>query len=257
MKVVLIGTGNLAHHLGDLFVKNGIEIVQVIGRSPVSTKKLAKRIGCAAATDYSKIDLSADVYLLLVADHDIPMAIKGLPLEKKVIAHASGTASIKVFPSRFAHAGVFWPLQTFTKDRILSNELFPICLESRSSRAKSHLNRLAKSMGCPSFTLRGKDRELLHLGAVLVNNLPNHLFTLTESLLNKHKIPFELLHPLIAETAVKIKSGSPRSMQTGPARRGDSSTIDRHLQLLKSDRRLHKIYKLLSESIEETHGPIL
>ncbi|MFM8431681.1 MAG: Rossmann-like and DUF2520 domain-containing protein [Bacteroidota bacterium] len=257
MKVVLIGTGNLAHHLGELFLESGIVIVQIIGRSVSSARKLGKLLGCPATDDYSKIDKSADAYLILVADHDIAEALKDLDLKEKVVAHASGTASMSIFPKKYIHAGVFWPLQTFTKGLEITNSSFPICIESRSSLAKNRLSRLAKMIGCRPIMVEEKERELLHLAAVLVNNLPNHLYASAERILSKKKIPFGLLQPLISETSEKLKYGSPAEMQTGPARRGDTGTIKRHLELLENDSRLQKIYKLVSDRIADSHGPVL
>ncbi|MFM7216636.1 MAG: DUF2520 domain-containing protein, partial [Bacteroidota bacterium] len=189
MKVVLIGSGNLAHHLGHAFYKKGITIQQVMGRSASSAKKLSRSLHCAWSIDSSRLDLSADLYLLAVSDHELPAAISEFPLLKdKVVVHTSGTVPLSVFPRSFKHAGVFWPVQTLTKKEALTNNRFPVCIEYRSTIARTRMRKLAKSIECKSVELKSSDRELLHLSAVMVNNFTNHLYTLAEELLRKKKI---------------------------------------------------------------------
>ena len=76
------------------------------------------------------------------------------------------------------------------------------------------------------------------------------LYRLSEEVCQKEGIPFDILQPLILETAQKIKHTSPYLAQTGPAIRGDFETIKKHLMLLKDDEEKKEIYQLLTASIK-------
>lgn len=257
MKIVFIGSGNLSSHLGILLRKQGHTVVQLVGKSEASTTALAKKLKCPYTLDVEAISSDADVYLLAVPDHEIAGVIKRFPHKIKCIAHTSGSIPLSVFPKGFSNAGVFYPLQTFSKNHQLTHRQLPVCIEARSKPMSARLVRLANSITETVVEIDSKHRLWLHLSAVLVNNFSNHLFALSENLLDQRGLDFKLLRPLIAETAAKVMSASPLTAQTGPARRGDAVTIEKHLKLLQSSPKIQKIYRLLSESIEEMQGPSL
>jgi predicted short-subunit dehydrogenase-like oxidoreductase (DUF2520 family) len=257
MKIVLIGSGNLSSHLGLLLRKNGHSILQIVGRSEKSTQALAQKMKCDYTLDLASVISKADVYLIAVPDHEINTIIKKFPYKDKVIAHTSGSITLSAFPPKFLNAGVFYPLQTFSTQHKLVHAQIPVCIEGRSKIVNTRLKKLALSITDKAVTIDSKQRLWLHLSAVLVNNFSNHLFTLSELLLEKHGMNFDILRPLIAETASKVMDASPLEMQTGPARRGDAITIERHLKILGSSPGIQKIYRLLSDSIEELQGPKL
>lgn len=257
MKIVLIGSGNIATHIGQACVNSGHRIIQVFGRTKSTTKRIANKFKAIAIFEKSDLSLSADLYLIAVPDREIKLAASIIPSLEKIVAHTSGAVSISILPKRFKHAGVLYPLQTMTAGQKVRYSEIPFCIEGRSQMAVRSLNRLASSISNKVVTMDSDSRSWLHLSAVLVNNFPNHLYTLARQLLEERGIEFDLLKPLITETARKIMHAEPFDMQTGPARRGDAAVIDKHLKLLEQEPRLAAIYRLLSDSIEEQHGPML
>jgi hypothetical protein len=94
-------------------------------------------------------------------------------------------------------------------------------------------------------------RLKLHLAGVLVNNFTNHLYALTEDFCRQEGIDFDLLLPLIKETAGRLSHFRPRQSQTGPAVRRDNNTIKKHLELLNNHNDIKELYKLFTNKIQE------
>jgi predicted short-subunit dehydrogenase-like oxidoreductase (DUF2520 family) len=78
------------------------------------------------------------------------------------------------------------------------------------------------------------------------------LYQIGNEICIENDIPFDIMIPLIKETASKIKTLSPNDAQTGPAKRNDSQTINTHLNFLTNEN-TKEIYKLLTKSIID-HG---
>ena len=149
--------------------------------------------------------------------------------------------------------GVFYPLQTFSKDADMDFTQVPVCLEALDRNDLPLLKSLAEAIGSPHYKINTEQRQTLHLAAVFVNNFTNQLYRVGHEITDIKNINFDILKPLILETAKKVQTMSPYMAQTGPAKRQDKKTIRRHLKLLEKD--MHKdIYKLLTEAIKQTHG---
>jgi len=255
MKIVLVGSGNLAVHLGPALINAGHIVVQVVGRSEESASKLAAKLNCNFTISAQEISTKADVYILALRDEAIANYAKLIPKTEKLILHTSGTVSISVLKPASSNFGCLYPLQTFSRNRKIKFSSVPICLEAGSKKASGQLEKLAKSLSKNIHWIPEDKRNTLHLAAVFANNFSNHLYVIAEELLNKKGLEFELLRPLIAETASKIINNHPHNMQTGPARRGDTGTINKHLALLKNKDQIRKIYEILSNSILNHDGP--
>lgn len=257
MKITLIGSGNVASHLAKAFHEKGHVILEIFGRSTATVNRLAKKYKAKPILDIRQLNKNADVYIIAVPDHDIPLVARQLPLSDQLVVHTSGTVSLSIFPKKLSNTGIFYPLQTFTTGKRVAYRTVPVCLEAKQKKGERKLQKLATSISENVVMLSSSDRAWLHLSAVLVNNFSNHLFTLAEELLQKKNLSFELLRPLISETAAKVMIDSPKSAQTGPAKRGDTATLQKHLKMLEKDELAQAIYLLLSNSIEEHHGPLL
>jgi predicted short-subunit dehydrogenase-like oxidoreductase (DUF2520 family) len=147
--------------------------------------------------------------------------------------------------------GVFYPLQTFSKTSNIDFESVPICIESNDTSFYEFLNELANSITNKVYMLDSKQRRQLHIAAVIACNFSNLMYRFSEDICKEHSIPFEILQPLILETANKIQSLPPSKAQTGPAQRGDELTIEKHIASLESNSELQSIYKTLSNSIKK------
>ena len=244
MKITLIGGGKLGKHLYKVLIS--IDQVQLITWVLRSREESLTPEGINIVNKIDQ-DEKCDIYLIAVSDNSIKEVVQLLPKDSFVV-HTSGSISLKEI--KRDRAGVFYPIQTFTKGSDVNfSEIF-VGLESKNSKDLMILKKLAKLIGSKSFVLNSSKREQLHLAAVLVNNFTNHLFAEANLICKKNNLPFDLLLPLIKETVQKVEKLSPKEAQTGPASRNDSETISKQIKLITNNR-LKKIYKALTSAIQE------
>ena len=246
LSIVLMGTGNVAHHLFDAFYqKVEIKVEQVFGRSSNELAKFASK--CDTTTNPKDI-IDANVYIIAISDTAIGEVSKLLKDKKGLVVHTSGGTSIDSICTE--RKGVFYPLQTFTKGKKVDFTNIPICIETHHKKDVAVLRFLAEKISKVVYEVSSKQREKLHLAAVFVNNFTNHMYTIGSEICKKEGLPMQLLHPLLKETVSKLVDLNPSEAQTGPAKRNDILIMQKHLDSL--DNPLHKkIYQLISESIKE------
>jgi len=247
IKVTLIGSGNVAQHLLSAFNKStAVELVQVFSRRNESVSHLipVEKI----TTDLDSL-AEADVYIIAVLDDAIATVASRLPFKNRLVVHTSGSASMQSLNDN-NRKGVFYPLQTFTKGKEVDFKTIPICIESQFNDDYNVLKKVADTISDKVFTINSEQRRSLHVSAVFVNNFVNHLYSIGNAICDDRQVPFEILQPLIRETADKILTLTPNEAQTGPAKRNDRTTIESHLDFL-SDENHKNIYKLLTQSIQD------
>jgi len=246
IRITLIGSGNVAQHLIKAFSKSDlVEIAQVFSRKKETLEHLLD--SDKIITEYSALKES-DVYIIAVSDNAIAEVSKRFLFDDKLIVHTSGTASLNILDPK-NRRGVFYPLQTFSKNKAVDFSMIPICLEAENQADYSILETVAKSVSNAVFPISSEQRKALHVSAVFVNNFTNHLYQIGQEICEEHQVPFEILKPLILETAEKIKTLPPVDAQTGPAKRNDSTTIEAHLNYLTNQTQKN-IYKILTQSIQ-------
>jgi len=246
IKVVILGSGNVAQHLIEV-MKNAptIDLVQVFARNPNQLNHLL--LSSKIVSDYQEI-AAADVYIISVSDNAIAEVSGKLPFENRLVVHTSGSSALAVLDNK-NRKGVFYPLQTFTKGKKVDFTPIPICLETENEQDYQLLENLGNCISKKVFQINSEQRKSLHVAAVFVCNFVNHLYQIGNEICEANQIPFEVLHPLIQETAQKILELTPKEAQTGPALRNDTKTIQKHLDFL-SDENYTTIYKLLTQSIQ-------
>lgn len=244
--VVLIGTGNVSHHLFEAFLDTSVQIIQVYGRNSTMLEKFGHR--AKITTNIDEI-IDADVYIVAVNDDAIKSISENLKHKYGLVVHTSGAISIAELKSK--RKGVFYPLQSLTKDSKVDFSNNPICIEAGSDEDLKLLKKLALQVSNNVQEITSEQRKKLHLAAVFANNFTNHMFEIAQKLCESEKISFELLKPLIHETANKIRFLDPGQAQTGPAKRNDVLTMQRHLEEL-NDPMHKKIYQIISESIKRS-----
>jgi len=252
MKIVLLGSGNVATNLAKALKANGEDVIQVYSPNLDHAKSLADLIGAVGINDLTELEQQADLYIISVKDDAIESVAKSLKHVTGLVVHTSGTTDIGILSSQVQHAGVFYPLQTFSKDREVLFENVPLCIEANGEKQFMILKNLAAKMSREVYELNGEKRKVLHLAAVFACNFPNHLYALANKILSRNELDFEIIRPLIAETANKVMSNLPGDVQTGPAIRADESTLNKHLSMLTDMPELQNIYQTLSNSIKLT-----
>ncbi|MBE9469090.1 MAG: DUF2520 domain-containing protein [Bacteroidetes bacterium] len=247
MTIVFIGAGNLATNLSIAFKKAGYSILQVYSRTEKSARELSKKINCDYTIDINKLK-KADIYFFAVGDKVIKKLLESNNFENKFIVHTAGSVSIDVFKDKSNNYGVFYPIQTFSKERIVDFKNIPICIEANNRDSQKLLENIVNSISDDLRIINSEQRKLIHLTAVFACNFVNHLYSISSDILKKGNISFDILKPLIIETANKIIDNDPKCAQTGPAVRNDNQTIEKHLKMLNDDN-LKNIYKLFSDDI--------
>ena len=255
MEVVLLGSGNVATHMGNALVRGGHHIKQVYSRTHAHAAALAEALGAEAVVDLAAIDTHADVYILAVKDDAIATVATQLPATLQgVVAHTAGSVDMAVFDGYAASYGVCYPLQTFSKEKAVDFSIVPMAVEASDDAAMDVLEPLAKSMSDRVFRCDSKQRLSLHVAAVFACNFSNHLYATAADILREHGLDFDLIRPLILETAQKVLTHQPNDVQTGPAVRNDVRTLAKHRVFLEDYPALAELYVLISHRISAEAG---
>lgn len=252
MEIVIIGAGNVAHCFGHLLKLHGHQILQVISRTKAHAQELAELLQAKATDDLLDINMEADVYILAVSDDAIPGLNDQLRLGKRIVAHTAGAVSLDAISRISTHTGVLYPLQSIRKE-LKTYPPIPIMLEASNDEVQRRLQSLAQSIASEIALVNSHQRLQLHLAAVLCNNFTNHLIASAKSYCEQEGLDFTLLQPIIKETFDRLEKYPPESVQTGPAIRGDASTMALHRTLLEKEEHLQLIYKVMSDSIYQFH----
>ncbi len=250
VKIILIGAGNLAWHLGPALQNAGYNFLQVFSRTEVSARSLAQRMGVDWTTDPGQLDPEAELLLFCMPDR----AIREFPCRidlktSPMMVHTAGSVPMEVFSGIASRYGVLYPLMSFSKDRSLDFSAVPVCIEGNTPESLDLLEKMAGSISRRVFRMGSEDRKLLHLAGIIASNFSNHMYHLSQDLLQAGGMDFDLLKPLIMETASKVMTMDPAAAQTGPASRNDTGVIRDHFDLLKDRPELQKIYTFVSDSI--------
>lgn len=249
MRIIIIGAGKLATHLSQALQKVGHEIIQLYSRTQTSAKALADILHVPYTTDTSEIGQNADIYIYAVNDDALESLIE-LPLAPNAIhVHTAGSVSIDIFKGKKKNYGSFYPFQTFSKAKEVDFNDIPICIESSNKQVSLKLFELAKSICNHVYEIDSEQRLNLHLAGVFANNFVNHLYQISSDIVESANLPFEIVKPLIMETAEKVQQLSPIEAQTGPAKRNNQTIISKHRDALKHNNELLELYNRLSKMI--------
>lgn len=252
--VVMIGSGNVATQLALALVEKGIHVKQVYSRSAESARVLAEKVNAGFTNDLFQLDTEADLYVIAVKDPAIQEVLENLRLrENQLIVHTAGSVPMNILEGFTSNYGVFYPLQTFSKNRKVDFSDIPICIEANHPSNLMKLEELGKRLSGTVSQINSDERKTLHLAAVFTNNFVNHFYYIGAEILHNKKLDFELLKPLIRETAAKIETLQPVEAQTGPAKRNDQTIISLHLKMLQNKPEYQKIYSFVTESIFQVH----
>ena len=256
-RAVIIGSGNLAEALARAVAKSGLKLVQIFARNAARGQQVAALAATQWTADPARL-AEADIYLIAVSDKAVEHVAATLPIpEGAAVAHTAGSVPLAAIPEKFAHRAVFYPMQTFTKGREVDFSVIPVFLETPSAELRPELEAFARQLSGTVIWATSEQRARVHLAAVFACNFANHMYAVGERIVRDAGIDFDVLKPLIAETAAKAcDARSPLDVQTGPAVRNDFATKARHGDLLSFDLRLKNIYSTISQSIWETSKKI-
>jgi len=250
IRVVLLGAGNVAQHLYTALNNQSlVTIVQCYNRKG---QKLHDNQNEETIIQNLHELTIADIYILAISDDAIAEVSSNLPFYNRLVVHTSGSAPMSTLNNK-NNRGVFYPLQTFSKDKTVDFSTIPFCLETEKEKDFELLKKIGSSLTEKLYKISSEQRNALHVAAVIVNNFTNYLFSLGNDICTENDIPFEILYPLMKETTAKITAMNPNDAQTGPAVRNDLKTIERHLDFL-SDTTQKDIYQTLTKAIQSKYG---
>ena len=253
MKVVIIGSGNVATVVGKKMKRAGVEILQVAARNEKEGASLAEKLEASFTNNLLEVDRGGDLYLIAVPDTVISATAKLLRLEGKMIVHTAGSVLKNVLINEGlinCSLGVIYPLQSLKKQ----NEIIPavpVLIDGDSDSTIQSLQKFSSIWAEEVAIANDEQRLKMHLAAVFANNFSNYMFTMAERICDKEQLNFSMLLPLILETTNRLQAFKPSEVQTGPAVRQDHQTIEKHLRLLNNYPSLKHLYKEITSSILE------
>lgn len=251
LDIVVVGAGNVATHLAHAFAASGNRIAQVYSRKLETAQVLAQRFGVPYTNNLAMLKANADVYIFSVADDALFDITSHIRLADKICFHTSGTVPMEVMAAVTNNYGVVYAPQTFVKHIAMDYSVLPFCIEASNQYTLDTLLSMVKNVSDNVHILSSEQRKYLHLASVFANNFGNCINAMAQHIMSEHNLPFEIVQPLIQETANKATQGNLWQLQTGPARRGDTKTLEKHRALLSDTPDYLEVYNLLTSMIEK------
>lgn len=255
-RISFIGSGRVAWHLAPALENCGAAVREVYSRNSENAGHLVKRLYNAnRKTSLDFTDSQSELFVICVSDDAIEEIAREIVLpDNATLIHTSGSVSIEILSYSAAPSlGVFYPLQTFSRDQKPDFRSIPILIEASDKAILDKLSTLAKAMSKKVVRANSGDRKIMHLAAVFASNFTNHMLSKAKHILESNQYDYELLKPLIAETISKSLKIGPEAAQTGPAKRHDLAILEEHMQLLE-DESLREIYRLISQDIIDQYS---
>ena len=253
--IVIIGTGNVAHHIAQSFTFNKkINLIQVFNhRNSKEAILFSKQVQCDLVSNYSSINTQADIYIIAVKDDAIVEVVKHLiPLKLKgLVVHTSGSIDVSILKNVSQNSGVYYPLQTFYKGANIDWKSTPLLIEGNSKSVENKLKQLASLVSKKTKIVDSKTRLQIHLAAVFACNFTNAMYVSAYEIIenNLSKKDTDLLLPIMQHSFQKLQNIHPVKAQTGPAMRDEKLVMKKHLNLIKNNKQLTHVYKTLSDLI--------
>ncbi|MCS6916190.1 MAG: DUF2520 domain-containing protein [Chitinophagales bacterium] len=255
VSVTIVGAGNVGYHLAWHLHNAGHRVEQVFSRHLPAARWVGTLLDIPYTNRLEDIKPDSDIFLISVKDDAIGEVVNRLRLPEKIVAHTSGTVPMDLLQPVSSHYGIFYPLQTLSRNISVDFSAIPFCINGSDDFTYEALRQLALSLTRKVVRIDDRQRLAIHVAAVFANNFTNHLFAIAQRILEHHDLSFEILKPLIGETVRKIQNHPPVNVQTGPAVRGDVQTIARHLEFLRDLDGFSDLYRQLTQSIEQLHQP--
>ena len=249
--IVILGSGNVATHLALALISKGYNIEQIFSRNLQNAQNLAHKVNATYINNLNALFPNADLYMLSVKDDALKKLVSASELRHKPMVHTAGSISSDIFKAYTQNFGVLYPFQTFSKERSVDFNKVPILVEASTDEFQASLTDLANALSEKVINAGSKERSMLHISAVFACNFTNHMYAIAYDLAQKNNIPFDLLKPLIKETAEKVSDLAPRDAQTGPAVRFDQAILEQHENFLQDVPELAELYKKISTSIQK------
>lgn len=251
MKIALIGSGHIATFLGIELAKHE-HIVQVISPNQMHAAKLAEQLNCAYSNKLADLTHEADVYILAVKDDVLIELAQQINRPNALVIHTAGAVDLQVLSPMSTQLGSIWCFYSIQKEHLPTRKDIPLILQANDAEGLKTIQYLANHVSTQTYVLNDEQKKWAHLAAVFANNFSNHLIDISQQMMNKHQMPFELIKPIIENTIEKLSYAKASDLQSGPAIRGDQQTIQKQLTMLQEKPLWQMIYQAISESIQHS-----
>ncbi len=252
MNFSIIGSGNIATYIGTRAMEAGNIIEAIISSNAETGNELAQKLNAPFLSDYTKS--TSTTFLLAVPDNVIRTFASSAFFKDKKLIHTSGSIGLKEIETLSENLACVWPIFSIQKEKLPTRNDVPFVLQSSNLPMRKKAVSLLKCLTNNVTEATDEQKKVLHLSAVLVNNFTNHLFAQSEKLLQENNLSFEIMLPIIQNTVEKLSTSSPALLQTGPAKRGDTSTMKTQVDMLKNNLQLQEIYLIMSAAIADFKG---
>lgn len=252
-KIAIAGSGNVAWHLATALKKKDFDITGIWSRSYEHASLLAGKCSATVRNTLSELTTDTDLILIAVPDGAIEEVVQKIGKFDGIVVHTAGSVGLEILNSHFARTGVFYPLQTFSKERDIDLQEVPFFLESSAEEVMEQLKEVAVQLSSRVFEADTAQRLLLHVAAVFAGNYSNLMYIIGNEILATTTLPSDVIHPLMLETTRKAIADEPLKVQTGPARRNDINTIKKHLEALAPLPEYAELYQLLAQAIRKKY----
>jgi len=248
--IVILGAGQVGHHLLRAFSEKGHNV-------SIWNRTLSHAIDSAVGTNaivlknLSDIPFETDFCIAAFSEQAISEIGAQIPPIRGILAHTAGSVPMELLKPFAKRYGVFYPLQTFTQNRVPEYSQIPIFIESSDIEGVSQLQNLAQTVFGPCITLDSEQRSKLHLAAVFACNFANASLMAAQDIVEENGLSFDLLLPLINETLAKTMDHKPSYNQTGPAVRNNKQIIAKQLKMLNENPALAAMYEAITQYIIE------
>jgi predicted short-subunit dehydrogenase-like oxidoreductase (DUF2520 family) len=251
--ISIIGAGCVGTFMAQNLYKRGYKINQIISKQKEYAADLAQKVNAEAILEnFAGFNPDSDLYIVAVKDDGIMDIRKKFPVFDKIVVHTSGSVPMEVFKKSTPNYGVLYPLQTIIRERVLEISIIPFFITASNNTTAKVLKEFAFSFTNSVFDITDEKRTILHLAAVFASNFVNYQLKIAKDILENEHLPFEILKPLVDETLSKAFDIDPESAQTGPAKRGDCTIVDKHKSMIKNPDQL-ALYTLLSDMIKKEY----
>lgn len=249
MKIAIIGSGNIASFFANKIYKN-YELTQIISKNIEHAKQLSSKYKCQYSNNLEHLNNDLEVIIFAVKDDVLIELSKTYSFQNKLVIHTAGSVDLDDIKSFSKNISCIWCIYSIQKDNLPTSDSIPLVVNANNETSLNLVKKIAASISKNIIQLSDEQKNILHLAAVFANNFTNHLYVLSKQICEDHQIPFDILKPIILNTAEKVQNQNPKLLQSGPAIRHDKQTMEKHLMLIQNDN-LKKLYSLLSTSIQQ------
>ncbi|MBS1615002.1 MAG: DUF2520 domain-containing protein [Bacteroidetes bacterium] len=256
MTYALFGTGNMAWLLATRMTAAGHICVGAWGRNAEAMNALCDAYYLPRLAAPEQLNDGPDAVILALSDDAIPSLISRLSLRYSTLIHTAGSVPLSLLEGHSNHIGVVWPVYSIRKDSLPAHRSFAALIEANTPVAKIAVREVAKAICDQQYEAGSEQRAWMHVAAVMGNNFVNHLLGIAASISATQEVPLSILQPLLEQPLQDMRTKQPFEVQTGPARRHDSASMQRQLDMLATKPEWQELYRAASASIMKLYKPI-